>query len=693
MGKPYDYEKPTDEEYKYLMKYMKPQICDENASCVPRDFMGRKIETCVCNDGFIGDGCSCHNAERCEDYCKKKMPGSHCESDATGNWVCLCDLTTQQPMSYPDGTPCCVDRPQCKSHDDCISQMGDGGYCMRNNQCVCKEPLVMNKKKQCVKPGYEEDDDIITHPCYGVRCRQNAHCEVDKNREPICVCNDGFEGKEGINCLPIEEDRKCKYGSCISAEELMNEQMTEKPNFMVKPGQMCGYDKMNLMCMKDGCCECAPNWNDANGKHKDGCEERDSPCDGKTICSPFADCIDDFVIIFDDELDAEVIPPKGRMDAISAIPIDEKPIEIPDLGYKCRCKKGYIGNGIGPQGCRKPDLEQINECMSIRNPCGRNSICTDLPVGYDCQCDKGFRSLTGDGKNCVKPLDPIDPDRPCAGFCPWSKIMPECYLKDITALHTKLTDFNIMGGDANEAALPGVSMTVATKKRGNNLNRSPYSAFLEFDQVKCGNVLLGPMMSGDVKIAISDRAGVDGTKSIYKVDGVQGFLTKTVSNDRSWSGAVVQFTKTHKYLSDLTGNSADFEMNQFIKETANGPMVKPDYDTFVLSIIGKDVTPDAMGSKFKTCFNVRDGAPFDFVLWAEKEEKQPEVGTVIHKPLDGDHTKCYLKQRIAGKNIKDIVCDEPLVVDGEKVKDKPTFLEMVEQADKEFVACSETKEE
>ena len=47
----------------------------------------------------------------------------------------------------------------------------------------------------------------------------------------------------------------------------------------------------------------------------------------------------------------------------------------------------------------------------------------------------------------------------------------------------------------------------------------------------------------------------------------------------------------------------------------------PNYDTFQLIFTGKDVTPEVMGKdKFKSCFNVREGAPFTFELWDEREE-------------------------------------------------------------------------
>merc|ERR1712048_241738 len=239
-----------------------------------------------------------------------------------------------------------------------------------------------------------------------------------------------------------------------------------------------------------------------------------------------------------------------------------------------------------------------------------------------------------------------------------------------------------MGGDAGSTALPGVIMKVATKRTGWPLNRTPYTAFLEFDQTRCGNVLLNAMVSGDVKVAVFDKASEDG-RSVYRVDGVKGYVTKTASNSRAWSGAVIQMTKTHKTLADLTKNPNDFEENQYIKVKDDVSIVKPDFDVFTLALIGKDVSKEAVGDKFKECFNIRDGgSPFDFILWNERSEPQVNDDIVAREklvPLQDDLTRCYLYDKIREKNIKDIVCKEPLVVNDEKVKENPTFWEMVEQ--------------
>ena len=66
-----------------------------------------------------------------------------------------------------------------------------------------------------------------------------------------------------------------------------------------------------------------------------------------------------------------------------------------------------------------------------------------------------------------------------------------------------------------------------------------------------------------------DKAGEDGT-SVYRIDGIQGYSSKTAANSRAWSGLVIQFTKKFNTLAEATGNAEDFEMNQFLKTMKDG---------------------------------------------------------------------------------------------------------------------------
>ena len=139
------------------------------------------------------------------------------------------------------------------------------------------------------------------------------------------------------------------------------------------------------------------------------------------------------------EYENDMKPNKGRMDM--DMDMDHKPsgdmsVAIDSLGYRCVCQDGFEGIGIGKEGCAKPEAERIDECESLKNACGRNSMCADLADGYECECEKGYKSQTRDGKNCIKPTDVVDPtdsDR-CDGFCEYSKKAPECQLRDLSSL-------------------------------------------------------------------------------------------------------------------------------------------------------------------------------------------------------------------------------------------------------------------
>ena len=150
---------------------------------------------------------------------------------------------------------------------------------------------------------------------------------------------------------------------------------------------------------------------------------------------------------------------------------EDQSIAIDSLGYRCVCKGNMEGIGIGSDGCSKPESERVDECSSLKNPCGRNSMCIDKPNGYECKCNDGYVSASKNGKKCVKPVETIKPDggddegeSPCPGFCTYSKQNKNCHLRDLSAFHTKITDYMVMGGDGTEAALPGVTMKVNRKK-------------------------------------------------------------------------------------------------------------------------------------------------------------------------------------------------------------------------------------
>lgn len=77
---------------------------------------------------------------------------------------------------------------------------------------------------------------------------------------------------------------------------------------------------------------------------------------------------------------------------------------------QCTCPFGYIGNGIGPNGCiYSPDA--ANPCLS--NPCKHGNCSLSTNGGYICTCNGQYT-----GRNCdVMGRDPCRPN-PCVnGEC------------------------------------------------------------------------------------------------------------------------------------------------------------------------------------------------------------------------------------------------------------------------------------
>ncbi|XP_041372182.1 cubilin-like [Gigantopelta aegis] len=66
--------------------------------------------------------------------------------------------------------------------------------------------------------------------------------------------------------------------------------------------------------------------------------------------------------------------------------------ETPGItGRSCTCPSGYVGNGVGPNGCTSGS--QTGACLS--NPCQNGAACINAGSSYRCQCMAGYT-----GTNC-----------------------------------------------------------------------------------------------------------------------------------------------------------------------------------------------------------------------------------------------------------------------------------------------------
>ncbi|MFZ5893498.1 MAG: hypothetical protein ACOY0T_20725 [Myxococcota bacterium] len=63
-----------------------------------------------------------------------------------------------------------------------------------------------------------------------------------------------------------------------------------------------------------------------------------------------------------------------------------------DEGFSCVCPTGYVGTGVGDDGCAP---EAVNECALNTDNCDdAPEACVDTPEGFNCVCPEGF---IGDG--------------------------------------------------------------------------------------------------------------------------------------------------------------------------------------------------------------------------------------------------------------------------------------------------------
>uniref|UniRef100_A0A6I8QI65 EGF-like domain-containing protein n=1 Tax=Xenopus tropicalis TaxID=8364 RepID=A0A6I8QI65_XENTR len=55
-------------------------------------------------------------------------------------------------------------------------------------------------------------------------------------------------------------------------------------------------------------------------------------------------------------------------------------------GYNCSCNEGFTINSQNASQCK-----DIDECVSLLNPCGEDAVCTNKPGNYSCSCRDGYR--------------------------------------------------------------------------------------------------------------------------------------------------------------------------------------------------------------------------------------------------------------------------------------------------------------
>ena len=200
----------------------------------------------------------CHNDTRYfrDCVCNECADFPYTKEDIPNGYVITESCQTCDTMKYKAALNPCEGFVKCEKGPAPNAQSCMSGETVKYSQCC--QPLP--DETDCPSGSDVGDDGcggkrIICHnPCANVTCGSNEQC-----KDGICVCNEGYELKDGL-CTTIEEDlcanvtcespQVCKEGKCI-CEVYISTQPCPKGQICEKLGVCGGCEK----CIQDP--ECA----------------------------------------------------------------------------------------------------------------------------------------------------------------------------------------------------------------------------------------------------------------------------------------------------------------------------------------------------------------------------------------------------------------------------------------------------
>ncbi|XP_011637168.1 cubilin-like [Pogonomyrmex barbatus] len=251
---------------------------------------------------------------------------------------------------------------------------------------------------------------------FGLRCTQKTSiCNIE-NSEALCgehgVCVAKSSSSLGYTCIcdqGWESD-----GTSPACTKDVDECAAPHPPCSVNPPVPCRNTRGSFTCGP-----CPPGYS-GNGYY---CTDIDECLinNGGCSTSPFVQCMN--------TMGSRICgpcPPGYRGDGVSCIFVGGCAInnggchplatctENPSLTSSyvlCRCPSGYVGNGMGPNGCQLTDVSLNTACSS--NPCVHGTCVPNGANGFTCTCNPGYSGTT-----CNTPNDPCSPN-PCrnSGIC------------------------------------------------------------------------------------------------------------------------------------------------------------------------------------------------------------------------------------------------------------------------------------
>ena len=339
----------------------------------------------------------CHNDTRYfrDCVCNECADFPYTKEDIPNGYVITESCQTCDTMKYKAALNPCEGFVKCEKGPAPNAQSCMSGETVKYSQCC--QPLP--DETDCPSGSDVGDDGcggkrIICHnPCANVTCGSNEQC-----KDGICVCNEGYELKDGL-CTTIEEDlcanvtcespQVCKEGKCI-CEVYISTQPCPKGQICEKLGVCGGCDK----CVQDPECASASMVCPDNTE----CTETDK-CGFCTKCSP----VSTNITCAEDEVCGRYGANNNCLECI------KKPDSCAGVtcGSNEHCSNGTCVCDSGYE-LKSGKCTLKDPCTGIT--CGSNEHCSN----GTCVCDSGYTkepcSITTSGKDCGKCVK----EDPCA---------------------------------------------------------------------------------------------------------------------------------------------------------------------------------------------------------------------------------------------------------------------------------------
>jgi EGF domain/Calcium-binding EGF domain len=323
-------------------------FCDENATCDVAS------DSCVCHQGFVGDGKSCFECStgftgvggKCADIDECNSGVDKCSIHATcennsGSFTCKCkDGFSGDGMTCADIDECAINiSNSCSPDAECRNIEG-------SFECICNMGF----------SGDGIDCNDIDECSMGLdNCSIDAICENTVGSYN-CTCNTGYEG-DGITCTDIDECTIATANYCSSNADCKN-----------VPGSLecsCkrGFSGDGIICNdidecateEDNCSSDAACTNTAGGFT---CQCKDGFLGDGVVCTDIDECGEN---------------------GVAQCSSNGVCVNTPG-SYSCVCNSGFEGDGM--------ICNDIDECLDP-NICPIDSTCRNSIGSFECKCIAG----------------------------------------------------------------------------------------------------------------------------------------------------------------------------------------------------------------------------------------------------------------------------------------------------------------